>query len=211
MTGLVLSHFYVEPEDADRKYSWIKKAINKNLSLNKKFYIVLCGHGVTPPAEIKELVNEVYWEEDIFPEELGRGHPKFCIEGFKRCLKAGCEFTLKNRAYDYIENIEPLQKSTLITEQSCLQQQIIGDLLMYGSTQYLFDWWNNSPWDYSLNGMKNLYNKLPENFYRDLNFISAEEIGWKTYEDDSNDYWGKSKGYEWYNGKGFLKDDSNST
>ena len=82
---------------------------------------------------------------------------------------------------------------------------------MYGSTQYLFDWWNNSPWDYSLNGMKNLYNKLPENFYRDLNFISAEEIGWKTYEDDSNDYWGKSKGYEWYSGKGFLKYDSNST
>ncbi len=210
MTGLVLSHFYVEPKDTDQKYSWIKKAINKNLNLNKKFYIVLCGHGVAPPAEIKELVDEVYWEENIFPDELGRGHPKFCIEGFKRCLNAGCEFTLKNRAYDYIENIKPLQRGILITEQSCLQQQIIGDLLMYGPTQYLFDWWSNSPWNYSINGMKNLYNNLPQNFYCDLNFISAKEIGWKTYEDNSNDYWGKSKGYEWHNGKGFLKYDSNS-
>ena len=205
MTGLVLSHFYVHRNDADQKYLWIKKAINKNRSLNKKFYIVLCGHGIAPPPEIQEIVDEIYWEENIFPDEIGRGHPKFCIEGFKRCLKAGCEFTLKNRAYDYIENSDILSKRILITEQSSKSRCYIGDLLLYGPTSYMLDWWTNSPWDYSVNGMVNLFRNTPENFNTEVDFITIDDIGWKTFEGGVENYWGKHAGHAWYNGEGFRK------
>ena len=206
MTGLVLSHFFVEEENFKDKYLWIEKAILENLKLQERFHIVLCGHGIYPPPKIVGLVQEVYWNDSVQTEEIGRGHPKFCIEGFKRCINAGCEFTLKNRAYDYIENDTLLKKNDLIvTEQSSRDDCIIGDLLMYGETSYLLDWWTKNPWDYSVNGRTNLYRNAPENFYRKAVFVEPTNIGWKTYENDFNDYWGKDKGHIWYGGKGFLK------
>ena len=210
MTGLVLSHFYVEEKDSEEKYLWIEKAIKKNLNLNKDFHIVLCGHGISPPEGIINLVNEIYWEDSILSDEIGRGHPKFCIEGFKKCLRAGCTFTLKNRAYDYIENDKLLGHRTLVTEQSSRKDEIVGDLLMYGKTDYLLDWWSKTPWDYTTNGLTNLYRKTPENFYKEALFINPKDIGWRTYEDNNN-YWGLDKGYSWYGGDGFLKYDSSST
>ena len=88
MKGLLLTHFFVEEKDASTKYDWVEKAILKNLELNEKFYIVLSGHGVTPPKNIEALVDEIYWSEEILYEQIGRGHPNFCIEGFKLCQQA---------------------------------------------------------------------------------------------------------------------------
>tara|TARA_Y100001970_G_scaffold106577_1_gene133578 strand:+ start:3582 stop:4199 length:618 start_codon:yes stop_codon:yes gene_type:complete len=205
MKGLLLTHFFVEEKDASTKYDWVQKAILKNLELNEKFYIVLSGHGVVPPKNIEVLVDKIYWSEEILYEQIGRGHPNFCIEGFKLCQQAGCDFTLKNRAYDYIENSKVLSDRPLITEQSSKSRNYIGDLLMYGPTSYMLDWWKRSPWDYSVNGMVNLFRNTTENFINEVDFVSIEDIGWKTFEGGEENYWGKHAGYDWYNGDGFKK------
>ena len=44
-----------------------------------------------------------------------------------------------------------------------------------------------------------------ENFINEVDFVSIEEIGWKTFEGGEENYWGKHAGYDWYNGDGFKK------
>tara|TARA_Y100000114_G_scaffold40536_1_gene36033 strand:- start:8388 stop:9017 length:630 start_codon:yes stop_codon:yes gene_type:complete len=201
MTGLLLSHIFVRPNE-EYKFHWVQNALKKYLDLEQDFFIVLSGHGIKPPKYITDKCNEIFWITDIKENELGRGHPYFCIKGFEICQLNNCEFTLKNRAYDYIENKDIFKHNLLVTEQTDLDKKIIGDLLMYGKTDYLLNWWNKSEWDYSTNGLSNLYEKKFDNFSDNAVFMNPQQIGWKTFEDNSTDFWGKQKGYEWYGGKG---------
>lgn len=199
--GLVLSHTFVRDKE-DHKFSWISKALKKYKELDLNFFTVLCGHGITPPSEISKNFDEVLWESDIMENQLGTGHPYFSTKGFEICKKASCKMTLKNRAYDYITCDTFFDKDLVISEQTSLSKKIIGDLFLYGETEYLLDWWNKNPWDYSTNGLTNLYRNMPEDFLQKATFMNPKQLGWKTFEDESNCYWGEHKNYEWYGGDG---------
>lgn len=199
MIGLVLSHIFVRPNE-EHKFVWVANALKEYKKLDKDFHIVLCGHGVQPPQDIINEVNEVFWEEQIKEDELGRGHPYFCIKGFEMCQTAGCEYTLKNRAYDYIENSKVFNQELVITEQTDLNRQYIGDLFMYGETNYLLNWWKAKDWNYRTNGLTNLFENMPENFKEKAVYISPKNLGWRSYEFNKG-YWGENT-YEYYGGKG---------
>ena len=203
-TGLVLSHIFVESSEKT-KFDWVEKALEKYKDLGVDFFSVLCGHGLKPPKSLSEQFDEIYWKEEILNREVGRGHPHFSVKGFEICKNAGCQKTLKTRAYDYIENVEIFSEHLAISEQTDLSKGIIGDLFMYGETQYLIDWWTKNPWDYSTNGLSNLYKNMPNNLPAEALFLSPEKLGWKTFEDNANTYWGHHKNYEWHGGGGIKK------
>jgi hypothetical protein len=207
MTGLVLSHIFVREGEQDPKFNWTEKAIKKNRELKEDFYIVLCGHGVHPPRGITKAVDEVFWNQNIDEKQLGTGHPSLCIKGFEICISAGCKYTLKNRAYDYAENKDIFNHELLLSEQTHLQKGIIGDLFMYGETEYLLKWWSQSDWNYGPDGLHNLFEKSSamEGFVQKATYLNPEQLGWKTFEDDSNVFWGHHKGYEWHGGDGIRK------
>lgn len=204
--GLLLSHVYIL-EREDFKNEWIKSAIQKYDELDLNFYKVICGHGKRPEQEIVSWFDEIYWENEIHEQEIGRGHPKFCIEGFKIIKEAGCQKTLKNRAYDYITNKNIFNQELVVTEQTDLTQKIIGDLCMYGETDYLLKWWTKNKWNYDNNGLMNLYENKPEDFSQKALFGKPEQIGWKTFENFSNNFWGKDNSFHYYNGIGLRNID----
>lgn len=199
--GLVLSHFFVR-KDEEYKYDWIEKSIINYQKLSKDFHIVLCGHGEAPNDRIKSLVDKIIWLDEIDEKQLGTGHPHFCIKGFEYCLEKGIKLTLKNRAYDYLTKDKIFNYNLVISEQTDLNQHMIGDLLMFGETEYLLNWWKKLPWDYSKDGLRNLYKNLEnlEEFKNKVSFFSPEELGWKTLEYNTDVFWGLHKGFNWYGG-----------
>lgn len=91
---------------------------------------------------------------------------------------------------------------------------------MIGETNYLLDLWSCLPWDYSKNGLLNLYRNLKhkevdiDSFLKQKSlFVNPEDIGWvtlehnwnadlKSLEDENelNHIWGKPQGYSYYGG-----------
>ena len=75
---------------------------------------------------------------------------------------------MKLRAEDLIENKEVLQSlkreigsyRMIISEQTSLEDGIIGDLFMFGETDFMHGVWTAAPWNYNWNGLKNLYNNF---------------------------------------------------
>ena len=204
--GLVLSHFFVR-EGEEKKFNWISSAVNKYNELNVDFFYVLSGHGVYPPDSIIKKFDKIIWQDSIKEKELGRGHPHFCIKGFKACKDASCEMTLKNRAYDYVTSNKFFDKNLVVSEQTSLNSRIIGDLFLYGETDYLLNWWTRNDWDYSVDGLNNLYRNMPDDFLSKAVYANPEYLGWKTFEDDCDCYWGHHKNYHWYGGDGINEID----
>ena len=209
-TGLVLSHIFVR-EGESKKFSWVEKAIQKNREFKEDFYIVLCGHGIEPTEKIKKLVDELLWDEQIDERQLGTGHPAYCIKGFNACINAGCARVLKNRAYDYITNKDILQYEFVLSEQTDLNEGIIGDLFMYGDPKELLHWWTVEDWDYGPDGLRNLYAKSLkiDGLTEKAVYLNPEQLGWKTLEFNSDKYWGQhmQNPYRWWGGNGIKKHD----
>lgn len=199
--GLVLSHIFVR-ESEDYKFDWVESAFKKYKELGIDFFTVLCGHGVKPPIELCDKFNKVFWQESIMENQLGTGHPYFSLKGFQACKEASCEMTLKNRAYDYVTSRDFFDKKLVVSEQTSLKAKIIGDLFLYAETNYLLDWWGKNPWDYSVNGLTNLYRNMPDDFPQKAVYFNPKDLGWKTFEDNCDCYWGHHKNYEWYGGDG---------
>lgn len=206
--GLVLSHIFVR-EGESEKFSWVEKAIERNREFKQDFHIVLCGHGIEPTEKIKKLVDEILWDEQIDEKQLGTGHPVYCIKGFKACINAGCARVLKNRAYDYITNKDILQYEFVLSEQTDLNEGIIGDLFMYGDPKELLHWWTVEDWDYGPDGLRNLYAKSLKikGLTEKAVYLNPEQLGWKTLEFNSDKYWGQhmQNPYRWWGGNGIKK------
>ena len=77
-------------------------------------------------------------------------------------IEKGIEKTLKMRAYDYLDtNIIDTNydnNKILISEQYSKKLQYIGDLFLFGDTKKIHNLWTSLNWDYSKNGLNNLYN-----------------------------------------------------
>tara|TARA_B100002019_G_C21271233_1_gene602431 strand:- start:1885 stop:2574 length:690 start_codon:yes stop_codon:yes gene_type:complete len=223
-TGLLFSHFHVS-ENEHYKFDILKYNIDYFKSLDNNFFIVLCGHGYTPPSFITEKIDKLYWEDNIDHKEIGVGHPKFCIKGYNILLKNNIKYSIKLRGTDTIteKNLcyDLMQKYPInITEQTCINKKIIGDLLMFGETKSMLDLWEISPWDYNISGLYNLYNnaELIANKNKcSLNslfkFISPKKIGWYSLENNwdklnksllgpltEEHLWGIKNKYEYYGG-----------
>ena len=187
------------------------------------------GHGIKPPEYISNEVDCLYWEDDIDKTQIGFGHPKFCIKGCEILIENQIEKCIKLRAVDTIGNISMFydlldNNDLVLTEQTCLQRKMIGDLLMFGSTSSLLELWSASAWDYSKSGLYNLFdnatilasqkNMRIEEFLKTFSiFVSPHDIKWYTYDNnwdsqnscprtmfDTCHLWGASAGYQYYGG-----------
>ena len=199
--GLLLSHIHVRQNEM-YKFDMLEQVVRNFRSFDKEFFIVVSGHGCEIPHSIKKDIQQIYWETSIDDNEIGRGHPKFCIEGYKILLQNNIHMSVKLRACDIIGNEELLYKlleqdSLILTEQTCFQKRMIGDLLMLGNTQRMFDLWTKHPWDYGKSGLYNLFdnaerlankggNSIQEYLKSNAHFVKPGEIKWYTLETNWN-------------------------
>tara|TARA_R100001443_G_scaffold114962_1_gene131828 strand:+ start:749 stop:1459 length:711 start_codon:yes stop_codon:yes gene_type:complete len=227
--GAVLSHLHVRPGE-EFKFDMLQYTISHLRGMRSDFFIVLSGHGVSPPDHITAQVDEVIWKDSIVDKEIGVGHPWFCVESFKELRKRSIQKLIKLRSCDVILNEDLFEKlinsdaDLILTEQTCLNRGMIGDLLMMGKTDKVMDLWTSLPWDYGKSGLYNLfdnasflasqYGTSTSNYLKNnAKFITPVEINWVTLEqnwnnakatlekDFSSDHlWGASTNYPYYGG-----------
>ena len=199
--GLVLSHLHVRNNEM-YKFDMLEYVIDTFRSFEKDFFIVVSGHGCEIPDNIKGKIQQTYWETDIDDNEIGRGHPKFCIEGYNILLQNGIQTSLKLRACDIIVNEKLLYnlletQQLVVTEQTCLSKRMIGDLLMLGNTQKMLELWSTHPWDYGKSGLYNLFDNAErlaskeglsskEYLKQKAFYLTPDNIQWYTLETNWN-------------------------
>lgn len=218
---VLLSHFHVRTHELF-KFDVVKYVINHYKKQN--CFVILVGHGEMPlPKDIKEMIDDHYWEEKIDHSEIGRGHPKLCIKGYEIAMSHRFSKILKTRAEDLIlkEDVKSFLDSTLgdkrllISEQTSLQRNMIGDLFHYGELMFMYNLWNSLPWNYQTDGLRNLfYNTM--NYYQsdmshikeNFSFIGVKPLQWVCVTDSwnyltsepknlKNCYWGLNRYNYW--------------
>ncbi len=225
--GLLFSHLHVR-ENELYKFNMLKYSIEHFKSFDSDFYIVVSGHGINPPDFITEQIDNMYWESEIDTNEIGVGHPKFCIKGYELLLHQGISKCMKLRGSDLITKEDKLLSAlktskVTLTEQTSFDRGMIGDLLMIGTTTMVHDLWTKNSWNYKKSGLYNLFDNarslcenhfdLHEQLKNKYNFLSPHEIGWMTLENNWNDQelniiepfsqkhlWGHMQGYGYYGG-----------
>ena len=203
--GIIYSHIHVR-ENETEKFDMLRFSVDYLKSKQSDLFIVLCGHGIEPPDFIKSCIDKIYWQNDIDTNEIGRGHPKFCINGYRILLENNINKSLKLRFCDIVDNITLVRNlldndsnRLVVTEQTCLSRGMIGDLLIFGDTKTIFDIWRYNPWDYSKSGLYNLYDNLKDyssneskniKEFLELNasFVTPENVGWYTLENKWNKF-----------------------
>jgi hypothetical protein len=227
--GAVLSHLHVRPGE-EFKFDMLKYTISHLRGMRSNFFIVLSGHGVSPPREITDQVDEIIWKDTIVNKEIGVGHPWFCIESFKALQLKSIQKLIKLRSCDIILNEDLFEQlinsdsDLILTEQTCLNKGMIGDLLMMGSTDRVLNLWTALPWDYEKSGLYNLFDNAGfiasqlgvgvSNYLKNNSkFITPVEINWVTLEQNwnrskaapaekftNNHLWGAHANYPYYGG-----------
>jgi len=220
---VLISHFYVRRYE-DYKFDVLKYVLEHYRKQNS--FIILSAHGeLKLPNDVVELIDDLYWEEQIDNREIGRGHPKFCIKGYELAMKNGFSTILKHRAEDLIlhENVKQFldlklgDKKLIISEQTSFDRRLMGDLFHYGSVEYMYNLWAYREWDYNYDGLKNLFantvlfnNNDPEKITKSILFSPVVAVKWVSVTDCWNymtkspkhlehSFWGKNR-YQYYGG-----------
>ena len=226
--GLIFSHLHIA-ENESYKFDILQTNIEYFREFLCNFFIVVSGHGMPLPERILNKIDGYYWENTIDHEEIGRGHPKFCLKAYNIMIDNNIEKTLKLRATDFIGNkqlfCDMLANEELIfSEQMSMQKRMIGDLLMFGDTKKALDLWSAQPWDYSKSGLYNLFDNAEklaiadgmttyDYLQKNSTYITPEKIEWYTYENNwdllkkapkeeftAKHLWGNIPGYPYYGG-----------
>jgi hypothetical protein len=223
---VILSHFFVE-KGQEYKFDVLEYVVNFYKSMNK--FVILSGHGeVSIPKLLMSQIDKVYWEKSIDRREIGRGHPKFCMKGFEIAKKNGFSVILKMRAEDILllgdmnRRLYSLlsDKKILVSEQTNMIRGRLGDLFMFGDLDFIHGLWRRLPWDYSKNGLYNLFRNFDDmslninvnQFIQEhCNYKTPQTLGWVTVT-DAWDFekkevknletclWGKKPGHAYYGG-----------
>jgi hypothetical protein len=190
---IILSHFFI---GHDRLHYW------DNLSNSDKsdildfsildckrrmpdVPIILSCHGDRPM--IHSSADFVIWE-DFIPSELGRGHPILVKKALEKAKSLGFANILKMRAdsicdlddpFDFCQNILDKEETKCLVTAQTIPNIQIGDLFMYGNIDFLLSIWKPELWNYSHNGMINLYNIFEGDFYKSFSYRDVETLKWR--------------------------------
>ena len=215
---VILSHFYVERQEV-HKFNILDHVIDYYNNLGA--YIIFSSHGeIEIPHKIQDKIDAIYWEQTIDRNELGRGHPKFCIRAMAMAKERGFKDILfnDNQHADLLSLIT--DKKMIISEQTNLASEKVGDLFMFGETDYIYKLWTTNKWNYSRDGLYNLYQNFntlsPDASARSYIkehclYLTPQDINWVTVTDawkegkiDAHSlrscFWGKKKGFVYYGG-----------
>jgi len=237
MNCLILTHVFIN-ENETYKFDVIRYALNHYRKNNENLYIIVGGHGLSLPEDIKNLCDFVEWYPNIISSEIGKGHPVLVNNCLKHAKEKGFKIITKNRLdcvidiknfYNYFNEIlENENKKCLITQQTSFENYMIGDLLMHGDIDYLISMWDNKQWNYSTDGLRNLtinfcklqnipidtnwYKKLKEDFsFRDRETLRWFDVAanWKEVLTSDNPY--DSNRFVWGYAQGYLQYNTEKT
>lgn len=216
---VILSHFYVL-RGQEEKFKTLEYVVD--FYKKQGCTIVLSAHGEVPlPEALNKKIDFINWQQQVDHNEIGRGHPKFCIKGYEIAISAGYSKVMKCRAEDIIFN-ENLQnfldqaladKKLIISEQTSFEHKIMGDLFHYGCVNYMKEIWSHHPWNYNYDGLKNLYHNTlsfhggeTEKVIKNILFLPVESLNWITVDDklidsgcNTENFWGLNK-YAYFGG-----------
>ena len=132
---------------------------------NPDSYIILAGHGLKPNATECDFVH---WEKEINERDINVGHPRLCNIAYDHAKAKGFTKVLKSRA-DSIHLLKNIcsqadtllkDKKMLVTQQTSLVKQELGDLFLYGSTALMKKMFNINNWYPTKSGLNSLANNF---------------------------------------------------
>ena len=156
---IILTHTYIR-ENESYKIAPIEFAVKHFRKNNPNDYIMLVGHGLRPTVDC----DYMYWEDTINEKDINVGHPRLCNIAYSQAESKNFSHILKSRA-DSIHLIENIcdyakdllnNKKMLVTQQTTIDRQQIGDLFLYGNLDFIKKCWNIETWYPTNTGIKSL-------------------------------------------------------
>ena len=171
---IILTHTYIRENEA-YKIAPLQFAVQHYRKNNPNDYIILVGHGLRPTVDC----DYMYWEDIINEEDVNVGHPRLCNIAYTQAESKNFSTILKSRA-DSINLIEEIctytkgllgNKKLLVTQQTTIDRQQIGDLFLYGDLNFIKKCWNIKTWYPTKTGVTSLAK----------NFLSVvDETDWRS-------------------------------
>ncbi len=176
MQCILLSHVFIRDNEQDKLLA-VEFALRHWREHNPEAYIIVTGHGLRP--NIENFCNHMIWQKEIIEEEIHKGHPYLVSKGldiaeqkgFENVLKSRCDTVhTKKNMFGFAQSILQEDKKMLVTQQTSLVKQELGDLFLYGSTSLMKKMFNINNWYPTKSGLNSLAN----------NFLAqCEEDSWR--------------------------------
>lgn len=204
---ILLSHVFIDKLSLEykAKLKQVEFSIRHFRTNNPNSYIILTGHGYIPKKFYK-LCDYVYWEKNIDKNEVGKGHPRFVNIGLDHAIKMKFKYILKSRADSIflIPNffnwcIDKLgNKKYLVTQQSFNNNSRLGDLFVFGETEFFKKCWKLENWynyesglePHAVNFIENTNSRsLVEAINKDAVYLNIYTLKWICFNGKGN--WSK--------------------
>ena len=176
MQCILLSHVFIR-DNEQNKLQAVEFALRHWREHNPEAYIIVTGHGLRP--NIDNFCNHMVWQKDIIKKEIHKGHPYLVSKGLQVAEEKGFENVLKSRCdtihtkkdmFNFAKSLLQNDKKMLVTQQTSLVKQELGDLFPYGPTELMKKMFNINNWYPTKSGLNSLAN----------NFLAqCEEESWR--------------------------------
>lgn len=173
---ILLSHVFIRDNETDKLQS-VEFALKHWREHNPEAYIIVTGHGLRP--NIENFCNHMIWERNIIEKEIHKGHPYLVSRGLDVAEQKGYDNVMKSRCdtihtkknmFEFARSLLQADKKMLVTQQTSLVKQELGDLFLYGSTALMKKMFNINNWYPTKSGLNSLAN----------NFLAqCEEDSWQ--------------------------------
>ena len=163
---ILLTHVFIREGEKDKLES-VEFAMKHWRQHNPDAFIIVTGHGVKP--NIESYCNEMIWFPNIIEKEIGKGHPHLVTKGLDIAERKGFEHIVKSRCdtihnkkdiFSFAKSLLQADKKLLVTQQTSLKKQELGDLFLYGSIELMKKIFNVNNWYPTKSGLNSLANNL---------------------------------------------------
>lgn len=163
---ILLSHVFIREGETEKLQS-VEFALKHWRKHNPEAYIIVTGHGSRP--NIDNSCNHVIWQSQIIEKEIHKGHPYLVSQGldiaeqkgFANVLKSRCDtIHTKDDIFNFAKSLLHPDKKMLVTQQTSLVKQELGDLFLYGSTALMKKMFNINNWYPTKSGLNSLANNF---------------------------------------------------
>lgn len=164
---ILLSHVFIHEGETEKVQS-VEFALKHWRKHNPDAYIIVTGHG-SPKPNIQNYCNAMLWLTEVLEKEIHKGHPYLVKKGLDLAKEKGFENVLKSRCdtihnkkdiFNFAKSLLHSDKKLLVTQQTSLVKQELGDLFLYGSTDLLRDIFNLNNWYPTKSGLNSLANNF---------------------------------------------------
>lgn len=162
---ILLSHVFIHNGEKD-KIDKVEFALKHWRQFNPDAYIVVTGHGVQP--NIEQYCDHIIWPSQIIQKDINVGHPHLVSLGLEYIQEKGFEYVLKSRC-DTVHNLKNVfvfaqdqleDKKMLVTQQTSLTQQSLGDLFNFSKVDLMKKIFNVDKWYPTKTGLTSLANNF---------------------------------------------------